>query len=90
MFWRFLRRALVALVAFWMNPGPEPERIDPHAPCPLCGNADGSLAYLQVELPIRGEYARMVRHTCGVCGGRWFENPLTPDPDGTLFHVSKS
>jgi hypothetical protein len=56
-------------------------RIDSNMPCPACGARSGKLLTVVVG-GVRSELGQligadtMVQHTCDVCKGIWFENPI--------------
>ncbi len=56
-------------------------RIDPNAPCPVCGTPIGRLRSVERKTG-EGKSVTLCQHTCGACGARVFEAPIlkvTPD-----------
>lgn len=68
----WLRLALVWCLKLIIPPPQEPviPKIDPNAPCPSCGNRQGSI----VAVDVNGQ--KLVRHNCTICKARWHESPV--------------
>ena len=61
-------------------------QIDPNAKCPGCGHSSGTIACVHQVVSMSVDPTKPVekvgvavfeQHTCGICGARWFERPVT-------------
>lgn len=59
-------------------------RIDPNAPCPVCGNRKGHLKFiiLSERGPAATAYTPLCEHICDMCEATWTEKPIVKaEPD---------
>jgi hypothetical protein len=70
-FWRNLRRL------FTPPQARDIARIDPDAPCPVCGARSGKLTCAWSGTGVDLALTEVLcTHTCDCCGARWFEKPV--------------
>ena len=85
MIWFWLVKFLSSLKRLFSRPSArDVAKIDPHAPCPVCGARSGKIRCVlvvqernvqrnEIMIDAKGIYAR---HECAVCGAQWFEQPV--------------
>lgn len=87
-FW-WIIKVLKRVIWFFKIPRPQDvARIDPQSPCPVCGNKchsrircvwqqeDGPLPPAkEPRLQLKNTKV-LCQHVCGLCGARWFEQPV--------------
>ena len=80
MIWYWLKKFIMfARWLFWPASPRDVARIDPNAPCPICGARKGYLRTIHIPVRQNGadvETVVMCQHTCLIDGARWFENPV--------------
>lgn len=75
MLWYWLIKFVQLVVLLFKLPQPaQVARIAISARCPVCGHTDGKLA--AVPGVNNGQQGVYCLHTCNICGGRWFEQPV--------------
>jgi len=80
MIWHRLHLMFRAVMQFILPlPASAFARIDPNSPCPSCGAALGIIRCVE-----RGGKI-LVQHSCGVCGGRWHEEPIVKVNPSTVW-----
>ncbi len=73
-------------------------RIDPNAPCPVCGERNGKIRCVWQAQPgprppkdLPPNLKVQCQHSCQQCGARWFEEPIVKvDPTRVLPSAART